>query len=140
MSENTYNGGISRRSVLRKAGVGGVVVTGVGMTGAVASRSEKRGGRAQVEGKVDRNRPFEITPEGTDMRPASCMSEHSADQVYLEYTVNYCGSDDESDATMYVIPDEAELVPDDTYVFRSSTPCRRNNLKKVAFGPAQTSC
>lgn len=68
------------------------------------------------------------------------MSGNSAQQTYLTYSVAYCSSDDDSDGTLYVIPDEAELVPDSTYVFRSSTPCRRNDLQKVAFGPSRTSC
>lgn len=143
MSGKTHNGGIRRRSVLRTAAVGGVVVTGVGMTGAVASQSQKRGGRAQFDGEIRRKEPFTLMLEGTDMRPASCMSGNSADQTYLTYSVEYCdsdGDDDEDDGSLYVIPDEAELVSDQTYVFHSSRPCRRNDLQKVAFGPSQTSC
>lgn len=66
--------------------------------------------------------------DGTDMRPASWMSENAAYQVCLTYSGNYCGSDDDSDGASYVIRDEAELVSDDTYLFQAETPCRRNDL------------
>lgn len=106
-----------------------------------AATGDKRGGRAQIDGEADRNRPFTLQLDGTDTRGASCMSARSADQVYLTYSIQYCDSnDDESDASMYVIPDEAELAPDETYVIRSIRPCRANDLQKVAFGPAQEDC
>jgi hypothetical protein len=91
-------------------------------------------------GEVDRNRPFTIAPDGTDTRNASCMSAESAMQTYLTYRIQYCNSDDEEDASLYVIPDEAELAPNEVYEIRSVTPCRANDLQKVAFGPSNESC
>ncbi|PSP97433.1 hypothetical protein BRC89_11370 [Halobacteriales archaeon QS_4_70_19] len=134
---------VSRRSVLRKGAVtasalavGSTVASG----SAAADSAGKRGGRAQVDGEVDRNRPFTIMPDGTDTRNASCMSAESAMQTYLTYRIQYCDSDDEEDASLYVIPDEAELAPNEVYEIRSVTPCRANDLQKVAFGPSNESC
>lgn len=112
------------------------------MGGVVArsSSGRKQGGRAQLDGEVERNRPFTLTPEGTDTRNASCMAEESANQVYLTYTIQYCNSDDDEDGTLYVIPDEAELLPDEVYEIHSTTPCRTNDLTMVSFGPSQQSC
>ena len=130
---------VSRRSVLRSsvvaagAAAGGTVVAG-------AATGNKRGGRAQVDGEVDRNRPFTLQLSGGDQRPASCMSAESVVQTYLTYSIEYCDSDDDEDAEMYVIPDDAELDEDETYVIRSVRECRANDLRKVAFGPARTDC
>lgn len=111
------------------------------VTDAGAQNGGKRGGRGQIDGTADRNRPFTLQPEGTDTRNATCMSGESAMQTYLTYSINYCDSnDDDSDGTFYVIPDEAPLVESETYVIRSIRPCRTNDLEKVAFGPAQTDC
>lgn len=144
MTDKIQNGEFSRRSVLRTGAVAGVLATGAAVGGAVAqSNGEggKRGGRAQADGRVRRGVPFTITPDGTDDRPATCMAGESAVQTYLTYDIEYCDSDDdESDATLYVIPDEAELVPTEDYIIRSKTPCRRNDLTKVAFGPSNESC
>lgn len=131
----------SRRSVLRKATMtaGAFAVGTAAGSGSVAA--QKRGGRAQFDGDdLRRNEPFTVTPNGTDMRPASCMSANSATQVYLTYQINYCGSDDETDATMYVIPDEAELAPNEVYEIHAARPCRANDLTRVAFGPSNESC
>lgn len=114
---------------------------------AVASGSasaRKRGGRAQFDGDdLRRDEPFRVTPDGTDTRHASCMSAQSAMQVYLTYHIDYCESDDEDDdhdATMYVIPDEAELAPEEEYEIHAARPCRANDLTKIAFGPSNESC
>lgn len=137
---------VSRRSVLRSSAVAtGSLVAGAAVTGGVAgvaNEGGKRGGRAQAEGDVRRNEPFTLRLEGMDTRGASCMSAESADQVYLTYDIWYCDSDedDDSDATMYVTPDEAELVETETYVIRSVQQCRANDLLKVAFGPAPHGC
>lgn len=140
--DNPTDTPVSRRKVLRtSAYAAGTLGVGVGATGnAAAAEGGKRGGRAQVDGEVQRNKPFTIKMEGTSMRNASCFSAESAMQTYIEYSINYCGSDDDSDATLYIIPDEAELVPDETYVIHSVTPCRASDLSKVAIGPAQTDC
>lgn len=141
---------LSRRSILRNGAVAaGALAAGGAVTGSVsgdlsssAATSNKRGGRAQVDEEPDRNRPFTLssTPESAT-RDASCMSGESAEQTYLLYDIQYCDSeDDESDASMYVIPNEAELVQDETYVVRSIQACRANENYKVAFGPARESC
>jgi len=138
----------SRRTVLRTVAVAGSTLAVGGAAGTAAGQltsstagSRKRGGRAQVDGDPDRNRPFTLQIEGTDPRSASCMSDESAQQTYLTYSVQYCDSGDEEESqTMYVIPDEAELVETETYVFRSVRPCRESDLQKVAFGPSQEEC
>ncbi|QLD88470.1 hypothetical protein HWV07_05250 [Natronomonas salina] len=141
---------LSRRSILRNGAVAtGALAAGGAVTGSVsgglsssAATSNKRGGRAQVDEEPDRNRPFTLSsmPESAT-RAASCMSGESADQTYLLYDIQYCDSDDdESDASMYVIPNEAELVQDETYVIRSIQECKANGNYKVAFGPARESC
>lgn len=139
MTDDTDDG-VSRRSVLRKGAMtaGAVAVGTVATSGNAAAA--KQGGRAQVDGSVRRDAPFTIRPNGTDMRNASCMSANSAIQTYLTYYIDYCDEDQNDDDTMYIIPDEAELAPDQTYVIHSATPCRRNDLQKVAIGPAQESC
>lgn len=141
---------LSRRSILRNGAVAaGALAAGGAVTGSVSgglssstATSNKRGGRAQVDEEPDRNRPFTLSsaPESAT-RSASCMSEEPADQTYLLYDIQYCDSeDDESDASMYVIPAEAELAQDETYVIRSIQKCKANENYKVAFGPAQESC
>lgn len=141
--------GVSRRSVLRKsAATAALAAGGVAASGSASARfvqggsdgTQKRGGRAQAEGDVRRNEPFTLVPDGTSMRNASCMASQSATQTYLTYDIDYCGSDDGSDATLYVIPDEAELAPNEVYEIRSVTPCRESDLLKVAFGPSNESC
>ena len=139
---------LSRRSVLRSSAVAaGGLTTGAAVTGGAtgianesAATSGKRGGRGHVDGTADRNRPFTLRLEGTDSRDASCMAEESAEQVYLTYSIQYCDSDDDEDATFYVLPDEAELVETETYVIRSIRPCRASDLEQVAFGPAREDC
>lgn len=139
---------VTRRTVLRTtaAATGGLAAAGGIAAGRPVGTADtdvaaaKRGGRAQVDGEVRRNEPFRISLNGTDIRNASCMSAASAMQTYLTYSIEYCDSDSDEDASMYVIPDEAELAPDDTYVVRSVTPCRANDLDKVATGPAQEDC
>ena len=140
---------VSRRKVLRNgAAAAGAVALGGAATGTAAGRfaraeaaSQKRGGRAQVDGEVRRHEPFTLQLSGTDQRNASCMSGESATQTYLLYEIQYCDSeDDESDAEMYVIPDEAELVEQEVYAVRSVRPCRESELDKVAFGPANEEC
>lgn len=146
---NTDSDGISRRSVLRAGALtAGTLAVGGAAAGNAAAKaatntaaSGKRGGRAQLDGTVRRNEPFTLVPDGTDVRNASCMSANSAMQTYLTYNITYCDSnDDESDGTLYVMPDEAELVSDLVYEIRSITPCRSNDLQKVAFGPSQQAC
>lgn len=107
---------------------------------ASSATGNKRGGRAQIDGEADRNRPFTLQLSGSDTRNASCMSEESAMQAYLTYSIQYCDSDDDEDAEMYVIPDEAELADLETYAIRSIQECRANDLRKVAFGPAPHGC
>lgn len=141
---------LSRRSVLRNGAVAtGALTAGSAVTGSVsgglssdAAASNKRGGRAQVDEEPDRNRPFTLSSTPTSAtRAASCMSGESADQTYLQYDIQYCDSDDDdSDASMYVIPNEAELAQDETYVIRSIQECKANDNYKVAFGPARESC
>ena len=141
---------LSRRSILRNgAATAGALAAGGAVTGSVsgglssgAETANKRGGRAQVEGDEapDRNRPFTLQLSGTEPRGASCMSGESAEQTYLLYDIQYCDSDEDSDASMYVIPDEAELVESETYVIRSVQECKANENYKVAFGPARESC
>jgi nitric oxide reductase activation protein len=125
------------------------VTLGDAATGTAAGRfirdgsgaSQKRGGRAQVDGEVRRHEPFRLVLDGADERNASCMSSESALQTYLTYSIEYCDSDDdEADATMYVIPDEAELVEDEVYAIRSVRPCHESELDKVAFGPTNEEC
>ena len=131
---------VSRRSVLRSSAVAAGAVGGGGVV-ASSAVGNKRGGRAQIDGEVDRNRPFTLQLSGSNSRPASCMSEESAMQAYLTYSIEYCDSDDDDeDAEMYVIPDEAELAESETYVIRSIQECRANDLQKVAFGPAPHGC
>ena len=142
--------GVSRRSVLRNSAVAaGALAAGGAATGTAAGRiarsasesGRKRGGRAQVDGEVRRHEPFTLQLSGTDVRNASCMSAESAQQTYLVYDIQYCDSDDEEeDAQMYVIPEEAELVESEVYAIRSVRPCRESELDKVAFGPANEEC
>lgn len=131
--------GVSRRSVLRKGAItaGAVAVGTVATSGNAAAA--KQGGRAQVDGTVNRNEPWTLSTGPSDIsRHASCMATESAEQWYLEYDIEYCNSDDE--ATMYVIPDEAELAQDQVYEFRASRPCRANDLTMVALGPSDDEC
>lgn len=102
-------------------------------------QDEKRGGRAQVDGDTNRNEPWTLssTPEGAS-RNASCMANQSAEQMYLEYNIEYCNSDDE--ATLFVIPDEAALAQQEVYEFRSIRPCRASENELVAFGPSNQEC
>lgn len=67
------------------------------------------------------------------------MADESAMQAYLTYDIDR-GSDDDSDGTLYVIPDEGELAMRTAYEIHSVTPCRENDLKRVAFGPANEPC
>lgn len=149
MNDETASEQFSRRSVLRTSAVvaGTVVVGGAAAAGsdggdvdAAARAAGKRGGRAQLDGEVQRNEPFQLTPEGTEMRNASCMSSESASQMYVTYSINYCGSDDDSDGTLYMMPDEAELVPSDVYEIRAVQNCRTNDLQLVAMGPSNEAC
>lgn len=111
---------------------GGGVVAG-------AATGEKRGGRAQVEGEPPRNARFTLSDTFTGATmSASCMADESADQAYLEYEIEYC--DDDGDDTMYVIPDEAALAQDETYVIRSVHECKATDNTLVAFGPARQDC
>lgn len=134
-----HDDGVSRRSVLRKGAItaGAVAVGTVATSGNAAAA--KQGGRAQVDGTVNRNEPWTLsdTPTGAT-RNASCMATESAQQAYLEYTIEYCNSDDE--ATMFVIPDEAELAQEQVYEFRASRPCRATDNTMVAFGPSNQAC
>lgn len=142
MTSELYDG-VTRRSVLKTgAATAGAVTIGAAAAGADehGGSNEKRGGRAQVEGNPDRNRPFTLsdTPEEATMS-ASCMSGESAQQVYLEYGIEYCDSDnDESDDTMYVIPNEAHLSQDETYMFRAIQDCKATDNTLVAFGPSNS--
>lgn len=69
------------------------------------------------------------------------VRQRGADQVYLTYQVEYCDSnDDDADATLYVIPDEAELVETEVYAIRSIQECRDSDLQQVAFGPTNQEC
>lgn len=111
---------------------GGGVVAG-------AVTGDKRGGRAQVEGEPRRNARFTLSGSFTGATmSASCMADESAEQAYLEYDIEYCDGDD--DDTMYVIPEEAELAQDETYVIRSVQECKATDNTLIAFGPAQHDC
>lgn len=141
------SGRFSRRSVLRTGAVvaGTVVVGGAAAAGAdadaAAAASDKRGGRAQLDGDARRNEPFTLTMEGTSVRSASCNSAESATQTYIEYSIQYCDADDdESDGTLYILPDEAELAPQEVYEIRAIQPCRASDLQMVAMGPSNQSC
>lgn len=144
-SDELYDG-VTRRSVLRTGAVTAGAVT-IGAAGAVANdhddngegSDEKRGGRAQVEGDPQRNEPFTLsdTPSEATLS-ASCMAEESAPQAYLEYDIEYCNEDNED--TMYVIPDEAELAQDETYVFRAVQECKATDNTLVAIGPSNQEC
>lgn len=153
---------VTRRSVLKTGAATAGAVT-IGAAGAAANHDGegghgdngnggnggenggnggKQGGRAQVDGDVRRNQPFTLssTPTGV-ARNASCMSGESAEQTYLEYTIQYCeDGDDEDDATMYVIPDEAELVQDQVYEFRAVQECKATDNQMVALGPSNQEC
>lgn len=101
---------------------------------------EKRGGRGQVDGDPERNRPFTLSSGPTGVsRHASCMAEQSQEQTYLEYDIQYCDDDDDED-TLYVIPDEATLAQTEVYEFRAIRPCRATNNELVAFGPSDQDC
>lgn len=101
---------------------------------------QKRGGRAQVDGDVRRNEPFTLSDSPSNItRGASCMSEESADQMYLEYDVQYC-EDDDDETTMYIIPDEAELAQDEVYEFRAVQECKATDNQLVALGPSNQEC
>lgn len=140
---------ISRRNVLRTTAVAaGAVVAGGAAAGNVAGEvavgtmaGGKRGGRAQLDGTVRRNAPFTLMVEGTEMRNASCHSGNSALQTYVTYSIGYCDSDDdEADGSLYMLPDEAELVPDEVYEIRAVQQCRASDLQMVALGPSNDPC
>lgn len=162
-SDELYDG-VTRRSVLRTGAVTAGAVT-IGAAGAAANHDDsdhdnngnggngndgngegesdqKRGGRAQVEGDPQPNEPFTLSDSPTEATmSASCMSEESAPQVYLEYDIEYCNDDDDdNDDTMYVIPDEAELAQDEVYEFRSTQECKASDNTLVAFGPSNQDC
>lgn len=144
--EDEHDESFTRRTILRRgaATAGAAAVGTAAASGSAAAREgadEKRGGRAQLDGTADRNRPFTLTLQGTDPRNASCMSGESAMQTYLKYQIDYCDSnDDDSEGTLYVIPDEAELNPEEVYEIRAIRPCRESSLERVAFGPSNASC
>lgn len=130
---------IDRRSVLKKTtgavavlGVGGVAASGTTLAG-------RHGGRALIDGTVRPNMPFEVTKTGSEDLGASCMSQSSAEQTYHVYDVAYCPPDDVP-CTMYVHPDEADVNPDERYVFRSKKECKANDLVKASFGPSNEEC
>lgn len=147
---------VTRRSVLKTGAVTAGAVT-IGAAGAAARHDddheegggdgdegegsdEKRGGRAQVDGDVRRNEPFTLSDTPSSVaRGASCMSEESADQMYLEYDVQYC-EDDDDETTMYIIPDEAELAQDEVYEFRAVQECKATDNQLVALGPSNQEC
>lgn len=143
MTGESGDGSFTRRTVLRSGAVaGGALALGGAASGSAAATTvesesdEKRGGRGQIDGDADRNRPFTLADAPTGVaRNASCMSEESAEQTYLEYEIQYCDSDDDSDATLYVIPDEAELAQQEVYEFRAIQECRDSENQLVAFGP-----
>lgn len=150
--------GVTRRSVLKTGAATAGAVT-IGAAGAAAHHDEdheggKRGGRAQVDGDARRNVPFELNsmPSMVSLG-ASCMSEESASQTYLGYEIQYCDSqEDQTDARLYLIPDEAPLVQDETYEIRSIQTCKEpgdgpdddeyesDEIQKVAFSPANHEC
>lgn len=144
------NSELSRRTVLRNAAgtagtlaLGGAALSGqaAGAIETAATTGGKRGGRAQLEGTVRRNAPFTLMVEGTEMRSASCMSSESALQTYVTYSIQYCDSDDDdADGTLYMLPDESELVPDEVYEIRAVQQCRDSDLQLVAMGPSNQSC
>lgn len=157
MTTNDSND-VTRRTVLRAGAVTAGAVT-IGAAGAAAHHDddhdeggdgengengegggsdEKRGGRAQVD-DARRNEPFVLSSSPTGVsRHASCMSEESAQQTYLEYDIEYCESGDE--ATMYIIPDEAELAQEEVYEFRAVQECRATDNELVALGPSDSEC
>lgn len=101
---------------------------------------EKRGGRGQVDGDPERNRPFRLSSGPSKIsRHASCMAEESAQQTYLGYDIEYCDEDDSED-TLYVIPDEATLARSEVYEFRAIQPCTATENELVAFGPSDQDC
>lgn len=161
-SDELYDG-VTRRSVLKTGAATAGAVT-IGAAGAAAHHDDdhdeggngdnedgngddnggnggKQGGRAQVDDEDDvrQNEPFTIQPNGGDMRNASCMSEESEMQAYLQYDIQYCEGDDD-DATLYVIPDEAPLVQDQVYEFRAVQECKATDNQMVAFGPSNQEC
>lgn len=157
MTSELYDG-VTRRSVLKTGAATAGAVT-IGAAGAAAHHDEdhqggKRGGRAQVDGDARRNVPFELNSMPTNVSlGASCMSAESATQTYLEYDIQYCDSEeDQTDARLYVIPDEAPLVQDETYEIRSIQTCKEpgdgpgddgfenDDIQKVAFSPANHEC
>lgn len=139
MTTDDLNDGVTRRSVLKTgaATAGVVTICAVGAA-AQAGRDEKRGGRAQVEGNPQQNQRFEISdqPDGV-FRNASCMAEESAQQLYLEYDVEYCNGGED---TMYVIPNEAHLQNDEVYAVRATEECKATDNTLVAFGPSEREC
>lgn len=145
---NPDEGGFTRRSVLRRgATAAGAAVVGAGALSGTAAADEhdgsdeKRGGRGRMNEEPDRNTPFRVEHEGAEPRPASCMSEQSAEQVYLRYNVDYCGQNDDG-PTLWVIPDEAPLATgeEEVYQFRSHVECRDSDDVRVAFGPSNQEC
>lgn len=146
MSEESTDD-VSRRRVLRaSAGAAGAVSltaaagTVAGFGGALESNEtpagERRGGRAQVDGEVRQNEPFTLSYVASGIaRNASCMADESAEQLYLEYDVQYC-DDDDDETTLYVLPEAAELASDEVYEFRAVQECRDSENDMVAFGPS----
>lgn len=65
------------------------------------------------------------------------MSEESAQQMYLEYDIEYCNGDED---TMYVIPDEAHLQQDEVYAIRATEECDASDNTLIAFGPSERDC
>ena len=139
MVSDELSDGVTRRNVL-KAGAATTGVVAMGAAGAAAQdgRYEKRGGRAQFEGDPQQRQRFQLSSNPTGIaRNASCMAAESADQMYLEYDVEYCNGDED---TMYVIPDEAELEQDETYAVRATQECKDSDNTLVAFGPSRRDC
>lgn len=135
---NSDDGGITRRSVLRRGATAAGAVAGTAAVTGNAAAQDKRGGRGQIDGEARRNDPFTVGSPGTTDRMASCMAADSATQTYLSYEITYC-SDGET-ATLYVIPDDAPLAPGEEYLIRSSVRCRATDNDRVAFGPSNQNC
>lgn len=130
---------IDRRAVLKKTtgaavalSIGSVATSGPALAG-------RRGGRGLVDGNVRLDLPFEVEKQRTELLGASCMSRNSAEQEYNVYEVAYCPPDGDT-CIMYVHPNEADVDPNEQYVFHSRKECRANDLVKAAFGPSNKEC
>jgi hypothetical protein len=141
----TQAGRIDRRTLLKVAGGaagGGLAVTAVGSArrgNGGGSGGGKSGGRGQTSDPVHLREPFTVSDPKTVRRRASCMSENSAWQEYLQYTYEYCNSDLEG-GTFCVIPDDSKLDEDRVYEFRSAQDCKGDHSfsTKFSFGPSNS--